>query len=42
MTELSESLSAGAVPKSPAVPTLIMVVGLALSLRNRSGSKAVA
>jgi oligosaccharide repeat unit polymerase len=31
MTELSGSLSAGAVPKSPAVPTLIMVVGLALT-----------
>ena len=31
MTELSQSLSAGAVPKSPAVPTLIMVVGLALT-----------
>lgn len=31
MTELSESLSAGTVPKSPAVPTLIMVVGLALT-----------
>lgn len=31
MTELSESLSAGAVPKSPAIPTLIMVVGLALT-----------
>jgi len=31
MTELSQSLSAGAVPKSPAVPTLIIVVGLALT-----------
>ena len=39
MTEVSGSLNAraaGSIPRSPAIPTLIMVVGLAVSLARPS------